>query len=184
MVRQQVLLAGLEFVRVLVKSGAFTEREDLLGAPPRLPPPPVPQGPFGAHTEGMERPGCEAADQALTVAGHLDGLAQGWGGFGVLKTSQERLLRAAEGARRMGAQDVAAELEAFAPRLEGVSTPEEASALAEAFAPLVRRAWELGRRCKGSVPAHVVEKAKQLAERVNKGELSREDAIAELRAGL
>lgn len=94
-----------------------------------------------------ELPGCTAADETLTVLGHLQGLSRGLDGFGVLKTSAGRLEKAAAGARRMRATSIATDLEAIKAKLPAVSTPEQAADLVEELQPVADRAWELGRRC-------------------------------------
>ena len=116
----------------------LVETEPELELEPELEPEPV---------TPVQRPGCTAADETLTVLGHLNGLAEGWGGFGVLKTSVQRLDRAAQGARMMGDMETETAILEFAEMLSGVSTPEEASAAAEALEPIVQRAWALGKRC-------------------------------------
>ena len=94
-----------------------------------------------------ELPGCTAADETITVLGHLQGLSRGLEGFGVLRTSVGRLDKAAAGARRMRATSVATDLDAIKAQLPAVSTAEQAGALAEELQPVADRAWELGRRC-------------------------------------
>jgi hypothetical protein len=95
----------------------------------------------------MDLPGCTAADESLTVMGHLWGLSRGNGGFGVLRQSVGRLEKAAAGARRMKAPEVAADLEAIAAKLPEVKSRAAAKALLEEIEPIADRAWELGRRC-------------------------------------
>ena len=95
----------------------------------------------------MDLPGCTAADESLTVMGHLWGLSRGNGGFGVLKQSVGRLERAAAGARKMKAPQIAADIEMIAAKLPEVRSREAAAALLEEIEPVADRAWELGRRC-------------------------------------
>ena len=93
------------------------------------------------------RPGCTAADESLTVLGHLQGLAAGWGGYGVLRTSAERLEHGAMGAERMGDPDTAMAMREFKTRLASVHTPEAAREAARDLVPITQRAWSLGIRC-------------------------------------
>tara|TARA_Y100000034_G_scaffold134808_1_gene204370 strand:- start:1730 stop:2293 length:564 start_codon:yes stop_codon:yes gene_type:complete len=93
------------------------------------------------------RPGCMAADESLTVLGHLQGLAAGWEGFGVLKTSKERLDKAVIGAAAMGDAATAKELSDFAETLPNVHTPDEAKAAAQALVPIAQKTWKLGVVC-------------------------------------
>ena len=122
------------------------------------------------------KPGCTAADETLVVKGHLDGLAKGLGGFGVLRTSKKRLELAAQAARVAGAVDVGAEIQGIANRLDGVRTPEQAASMADELDPLVQKTWDLGKRC-GSL----ADKARELAEKVVKGEMRRDDAVSSLK---
>jgi len=93
------------------------------------------------------RPGCMAADESLTVLGHLQGLAAGWEGFGVLKTSKERLDKAVIGASAMGDAETAKELSDFAETLKDVHTPDEARAAAQSLVPIAQKTWKLGVVC-------------------------------------
>ena len=95
----------------------------------------------------MDLPGCTAADETLTVMGHLSGLSRGLGGFGVLRTSKGRLEKAAAGARKMKAPEIADDLETIAAKLPEVRSREAAAALLEEIEPVADRAWELGRKC-------------------------------------
>ena len=94
------------------------------------------------------RPGCMAADESLTVLGHLQGLAAGWEGFGVLKTSKERLDKAVIGASAMGDEETAKELSDFAETLKDVHTPDEARAAAQSLVPIAQKTWKLGVVCR------------------------------------
>ena len=98
-------------------------------------------------TRPPDLPGCMAADESLTVMGHLQGLSRGLGGFGVLRSSVGRLQQAASGARRMKAPEIAEELEQIAAKLPSVRTKKAAAEVAEELQPVVDRAWELGRKC-------------------------------------
>ena len=93
------------------------------------------------------RPGCMAADESLTVLGHLQGLAAGWEGFGVLKTSKDRLDNAVIGAQAMGDQETAKELADFAETLPNVHTAAEARAAAQTLVPIAQKTWKLGVVC-------------------------------------
>jgi hypothetical protein len=93
-------------------------------------------------------PGCVVADETLTVKGHLEGLAKGLGGFGVLRTSAERLARAADAARSLGEEELARSLEAIRGRLPSVRTPEAAREAMQELERIVPKAWELGKGCK------------------------------------
>jgi hypothetical protein len=93
-------------------------------------------------------PGCVVADETLTVKGHLEGLAKGLGGFGVLRTSAERLARAADAARSLGEEELASSLEAIRGRLPSVRTPEAAREALQELERIVPKAWELGKGCK------------------------------------
>ena len=96
---------------------------------------------------GVDKPGCTIADEALTVFGHLYGLSEGWGGFGVLRTSAERLKRAASISESIGKGEIADQLREFSERLPEIHTEEDAARAAEEFEPIVREAWELGKHC-------------------------------------
>lgn len=129
----------------------------------------------------IERPGCTAADETLVVKGHLDGLAGGLEGFGVLRTSRERLQRAAEAAKVAGAPEVASRLEAISDTLPDVSTPEQAAAAAEQVRDIVPEVWDLGRSCGRAMDPETMQQAQGLVQDINSGRISREDAVQELR---
>ena len=127
---------------------AITSRPNPAPAPTNpAPPNPTRVERSSAPTRPVDLPGCEAADESLTVMGHLWGLSRGNGGFGVLRQSVGRLEKAAAGARRMKAPEVAADLEAIAAKLPEVRSREAAKALLEEIEPIADRAWELGRKC-------------------------------------
>lgn len=114
-------------------------------------------------------PGCVCADETLTVLGHLNGLAEGWGGFGVLRQSKERLERAAAGASQVGAEEVASKLLEVASTLEEVHNSEDAKEVAQKLRPIAREAWELGKHCKGGNEA--IQKALEALRMIKKGEI-------------
>jgi hypothetical protein len=127
---------------------AITSRPNPAPAPAN----PAPQNPTRARPttqadRPVDLPGCTAAEETLGVMGYLWGLSRGKGGFGVLKLGPERLKKAAAGARRMKAPEVAADIEAIAAKLPEVRSREDAAALLEEIEPVADRAWELGRKC-------------------------------------
>ena len=135
-----------------------------------------------AH-ERLARPGCTAADEMLTIKGHLEGLAAGLGGFGVLKTDIPRLDRAMAGAQQMGDGAVAQEISALKSTLPAVTTPEAARrVLDQQVAPLIPKVWDLGKRCSMHVSPELLKRAKELATQVASGTLTRDKAIDSLRA--
>lgn len=146
---------------------------------PEHTPAPRPPQPLAAANSVITRPGCTTADEALVVKGHLDGLARGWGGFGVLKTSKERLDKAVIAAKIAGAPEVSAKLADISEKLPEIKTPERAQEVALELDAVLPEAWSLGRRCKGLTP-EMLTKARELAGRVSAGELTKEQAIAEL----
>jgi len=131
---------------------------------PSLPPyPPIPRG----FTEDLDeetvslpmppvgkflKPGCTAADNSLTVKGHLDGLSAGLGGFGVLRQSKEKMEDAAKAARIMHEDDLAERIDAFAEELTHVQTPDEARVLARTMGGILNETWVLGTRCGANRP--------------------------------
>lgn len=131
--------------------------------------------------DSFERPGCTAADETLTVKGHLDGLAGGLGGFGLLRSSKERLENAATGAQKAGDAATSARLRVIAGKLPDVHTPQEAAAIANELDDIVPVVWELGKHCKGGISQDAMDAAKDLATQVNSGNISREDAVEQLR---
>ncbi len=138
--------------------------------------------PMGNPAEGsFERPGCTAADETLTVKGHLDGLAGGLGGFGLLRSSKERLENAAAGAQKAGDAATSARLRVIAGKLPDVHTPDQAAAVANELDDIVPVVWELGKRCKGAISQDTMDAARDLAEQVNQGNISREAAVEQLR---
>ena len=114
----------------------------------------------------MGKPGCTAADEAIVALGHLQGLARGNGGFGVLRVSKERLEVGAEAAEHLGKRSLAKEMQAIGAEMPNVHTAEDALALAERLEPVVDQAWDLGRHCKGSLNAKDLTKMRELAQRI------------------
>ena len=147
-------------------------------APPtNKPVPPVP-----THAKSQpSRPGCTAADNAIVAKGHLDGLAQGFGGFGVLRISKERLEEAAQAAHVLGKNDLSREMNSIASQMPQVHTPQEAAVLAKRLDLVVKEAWQLGSSCKGDISPEQVAKARELATRVSQGKLTTKEAIEQLR---
>jgi hypothetical protein len=78
----------------------------------------------------MTRPGCTAADNTIIAKGHLDGLAQGLGGYGVLRPSKEKPEEAAAATSQLGRQDLAQKMREVSAELPQVRTREQAAALA------------------------------------------------------
>ena len=96
------------------------------------------------------KPGCTAADNAIVAQGHLRGLADGKGGFGVLKQSKERLEEAAKAARILGKNPLAAEMILVANKLPNIHDAAAARLLADQIQPIIDQTWDLGRYCKGA----------------------------------
>ena len=147
-------------------------------APPRLPhifgfpweendTPPAAQASdaTAAQQSTGQKAGCEVADETITAYGHLLGLSEGWGGFGVLQLSQQRLRKAAATVRTLGADALASDLLEIATEMESVATSEQAALLVQRFKPSVRQAWELGKHCTN------VQKAMQAMSLLRKGAL-------------
>lgn len=102
----------------------------------------------------------------------------------MLATDIQRLERAALGAEGMKDLKTAERLRAFKERLPQVRSQEEAARAEEELRPVADVAWELGRRCGGHDVTPVLrERAKALAERVARGELTREQAARDLKEG-
>ena len=116
----------------------------------------------GSDGKQPDRPGCTAADNSLLVQAHLKGLAGGRGGFGVLRTSKEKLEEGADAAERVGRGELAEEMRRIAGELPDVRTQSGALALSEALEPVVEQCWELGRRCKGALSPEELERARRL----------------------
>ena len=119
--------------------------EDLGEDPPPSKAPPISTGKF-------LKPGCTAADESLLVRGHLTGLAQGFGGFGLLRESKKHMNDAAKAADLLREDDLAIRMRVVAERLGEVQTPEEAQQLADDMAPIIAESWELGKRCGANRP--------------------------------
>lgn len=114
------------------------------------------------------RPGCTAADEAAVALFHLNGLAQGKGGFGVLRVSKERLETAATAAESIKHPEIAQQYRAIASEMPEVHTPEAAKALAERLQPVIyNEAWALGQRCKGALSPADLEEIKALAAKIS-----------------
>jgi hypothetical protein len=115
----------------------------------------------------IDRPGCTAADDAAVALFHLNGLARGNGGFGVLRVSKERLETAAAAAEGLRQHEIAAEYRAIAIEMPSVHTPEEAQALHDRLEPVVyERSWDLGRKCKGAIDPEDMAEIKALAAKI------------------
>jgi len=130
---------------------------------------------------GIPKPGCTAADEAVTALGHLQGLARGNGSFGVLQHSKSRLETAAEAAAHLGQGDLASQMRNIANEMPAVRDQAAAEALAGRLLPVVDQAWGLGSTCKGSLTPASQDRVEFLARRVRAGELTKEQAIEELK---
>lgn len=95
----------------------------------------------------IQRPGCTAADNAIVAKGHLQGLADGRGGFGVLKISQQRLSEGAAAADQLGRTHLAGTMRGIASEMGAVRSREKAQELATKLDPVIDEAWRLGRVC-------------------------------------
>lgn len=141
--------------------------------------PPLPRFLTQAREEQeLTAPGCVCAKEIVAVLGYLNHLAEGWGGFGVLRTGREELEHAAEAARELNEDELALEIEAFAEKLPLVVTESLAKEAASELKPIARKAWELGKHCKGGKEA--VAKALALGKEINTGDLTREEAVERL----
>ena len=116
------------------------------------------------------KPGCTAADGALLARGHLEGLSKGYGGFGVLRVSKEKLEEAARAAEHLGQTEIAQEMRSIASEMPEVHDAETAGKLAERLGPVVESAWNLGRKCKGVLSNADIEKARMIAHRIHSEE--------------
>ena len=142
---------------------------------------PAPSKLSPAELTVMKKPGCTAADETLLVASHLEGLASGLKGFGVLRGDVERLERAAIGADGMGDFATGASLRKIAHLLPDVKDTAAARLALAQIAPLKTVTWELGRRCWGhSVTPELMAKVMDLANKVRDGKISRDEAVAEI----
>lgn len=124
------------------------------------------------------KPGCIAADNTLTVLGYLNGLADGWKGFGVLRQGVERLEIASESARKAGGYDIADALDKLAKIMPNIRTEDEAKEAALGLKEVARRAWDLGKNCSGVKAAFP--EALTLAKELQRGNITREEAIESL----
>lgn len=114
--------------------------------PPRpawLPPPPW-EWELGRQ---VDKPGCTAADETLVVKGHLEGVARGLWGSGVLQHDIARMDRAIAGAQAMGDQGVARALAAIKAALPGVRNPAQAEVVLRQTEDVIPRVGELAKRC-------------------------------------
>ena len=124
-------------------------------------------GPSTPSQTHIDRPGCTAADEAAVALFHLDGLARGKGGFGVLRVSKERLETAAAAAEGIKHPEIAAEYRAIAAEMPDVHTPEAAQALHDRLQPVVYdQSWDLGRKCKGALTPIDMAEIKALADKI------------------
>jgi len=114
------------------------------------------------------------------VHGHLTGLARGYGGFGLLRVSKERLDEAARAAEKLGQKTLAHDMKAIASELPNVRDEAAALGLANRLDPVIRQAWDLGKRCKGALTPEEIERAKSLARDVKSGKLTLEQAKEQL----
>lgn len=131
----------------------------------------------------LAKPGCTAADETGQVLFHLQGLAEGKPGFGVLRLDVDRLDRAAAGARGMGHPEIAERILHFKEIIPNVQDREAAAAAAAEFKPVVDEAWYLGQRC-GLAASSPIGYAKELAARVKSGDITYDAAVTEMRARL
>jgi hypothetical protein len=139
---------------------------------------PSPTSPGRVHVEG---PGCKAADACLLVHGYLVNLAEGKTGFGVLKIAKERLEQGATAASQLGQAQLAQEMRTVSQDLPEVHTAEQAAALVPTLKALCDQTWELGRRCGALLSPERIQQARVLGPKVRTGEISRDQAVAELR---
>lgn len=134
--------------------------------------PPIPR--FLTQREEEEQeiaaPGCVCADEVLTVLGHLNGLSEGWGGFGVMRQSKERLERAAKAARQAEAEDIASALLEVVSMLPEVHSSADAERVVQKLKPVAREAWELGKHCKDT--REITRKALEALRMIKAGEIS------------
>ena len=129
----------------------------------------------------LSGPGCKAADACGVVLYYLTQLSEGKSGFGVLRVAKERMEEGAVAATHLGKTDLAASMQSVAQALPEIRTPEAAAALVPRLKALCDQTWELGRLCGGHVSPAVLQQARDLAAKVKKGEVSRDQALAQLR---
>lgn len=119
--------------------------------------------------------GCTIADNTILARGHLEGLAKGLGGFGVLRVSKDRLEDAAQAAERLGKKDLSERIREIAKILPEIQNQQMAEDTARRLDTIVNESWDLGRRCKGG---HVdVGKLKVLAKKVANGTITLNQAL-------
>ena len=95
----------------------------------------------------LDKPGCQIADTCLVIHGYLEELAEGNGGFGVLKLGKERLEEAVLIARAIGKESLADNMAEVAEKLPSVRTAEAAEELVSEMDDIKKQAWRLGRAC-------------------------------------
>ncbi len=98
------------------------------------------------------KPGCEAAEACVETYGTLLTLADGLGGFGVLRLEKDRLERGAEAAEEFGSPEVARQMRNIADHLPRVRTPAEAARLAEDMKPVRDRSHRVTHQESGGSP--------------------------------
>ena len=123
--------------------------------------------------EDEQGPGCKVAEEAITAYAHLNGLAKGWGGFGVLRQTRDGLLEGASMASWIGEDNLATGMTALANALPEVRDSEGAKRLLSANEGMIEEAWQLGVKC-GRVRSAVI-KAHKTLEMLRTGELRLED---------
>ena len=134
--------------------------------------------PSPTHRPGL---GCTVADNTILARGHLEGLAKGLGGFGVLRVSKERLEEAAQAAEQLGKSDLSGKIQEIAKTLPDVKDRQTAESIAHKLDQIVNESWDLGRRCKGG--SVDIDKLKALARRAAKGEITLSQAIENAKDG-
>ncbi len=175
-----IQVAGnLPWERAFIKN-EIPDLEDLMD--PELLAKTIPTAQPVSESRPMARPGCTAADETIVVLGHLQGLSNGWKGFGVLAMDQDRLEKAAVGAEIMGADNVAGRLRVEAAALPAVRDEGAATAAVERLNAIWHETWDLGRRCGGGMThSHeVMAKAEQLANEITAGNMTKDEAVAAL----
>lgn len=138
-------------------------------------------------------PGCTAADETLVVKGHLEGIAKGHWGSGVLQHDIVRMNRAIAGAKAMDDAPTVEILESIKSDLPLVRDPERATAVLEKVEAIVPAVGALAQRCGGagsiSDPVltadserHALLRARvaELAEKVKRGEITKEQAVVQV----
>ena len=129
----------------------------------------------------IAKPGCTVADELLLAYGHMSGLGQGWGGFGVTKETRKHLETASRAAVHAGRPDVSSTIRDLAFRVGSVADEAAAKKLAGEIEPLLPEAWAMAKRCGGTASKEVVAKAQEYAQSIREGRMSREQAVSKLR---